>query len=68
MNKPIVKGSIVRYKDGWCRVSACFKNSVNLCGIFNKVIYHKKIDIKDVTEDYDAWYAAWTKSETYYSH
>lgn len=30
----ITKGSVVKYKDGYVRVTAKFKNTVNLGGIF----------------------------------
>lgn len=67
MNEPkqIVKGSIVKYNDGHYRVSAKFKETVNLCGIFNGRIAHKKVPIFKVVEDEAAWHEAWTKSESY---
>ncbi len=63
----IKKGDIVKYKDGHCRVSAVFKTTVNLCGIFNGIIYHKKVPLAEVKEDQEAWYKLWQESETYKS-
>jgi hypothetical protein len=65
--KPVQKGSVVRYKDGWVRVTAKYKHTVNLGGIFNGKIYHKNVPIGEVFEDHDAWYANWQQSETYMS-
>lgn len=65
--QPIEKGSVVKYKDGWCRVTAKFKNTVNLGGIFNEKLYHKGVPLSEVFEDHDAWYEQWTQSETYKS-
>ncbi len=65
--KPIVKGSVVKYKDGYVRVTARFKDTVNLGGIFNDRIYHKRVPINEVREAYDEWYAQWQQSETYQS-
>lgn len=59
------KGSTVRYKDGYYRVSALFKTSVNLCGIFSSYIHHKKVPLSEVTEAYDEWHKKWTQSEAY---
>jgi len=61
----IIKGSVVRYKDGYVRVTAKFKNTVNLGGIFNGKLYHKGVPLSEVVEARDEWYEAWTQSETY---
>lgn len=63
--KPVVKGDVVRYKGGYQRVSAVFKNSVNLAGIFSTRINHKKVPLSEVTEAHDEWYKKWQESETY---
>ena len=64
--KTITKSSIVKYKDGWYRVSALFSKTVNLCGIFNTdKIYYKGVSIDEVIEDEDNWYKNWQQSETY---
>lgn len=63
--KPIQKASIVAYKEGYCRVTALFKNSVNLGGIFNDRIYYKNVPLSEVREAHDEWYAKWQESETY---
>ena len=65
--KPIVKGSVVKYKDGFVRVTAKFAKTVNLGGIFNGKIYHRKVPLTEVVEAHDEWYERWTKSETYQS-
>lgn len=66
MNKrPVLKGSIVRYKDGWMKVSALFKDSVNLTTVWGYKPKYKGIPLSEVYEDGDAQYTAWTKSETY---
>jgi hypothetical protein len=69
MNKPIVKGSVVKYQDGHMRVTAVFPNrgTCNLGTIFGSKVQLKGVRLNDVTEDEEAWYAAWTKSETYLS-
>lgn len=67
MNKEIVKGDVVHYKDGWMRVTAVFKNTVNLGGIFSSKTSIKKVPLSEVFEDYDNWHAVWEKSETYAS-
>lgn len=64
---PVVKGSVVKYQDGWVRVTARFKHTVNLGGIFNGKIYHKHVPLGEVFEDHDAWYKNWQESETYKS-
>jgi hypothetical protein len=63
--KAVNKGDVVKYGDGHYRVSAKFKNFVNLCGVFSGHIHHKKVPISQVVEDHDAWYQEWTQSETY---
>lgn len=59
------KGTIVRYKDGWKEIRACFKDTVNLGPIFHSRTTLKKIPRSEVYPDHDAWYESWTKSETY---
>ena len=65
VHREIVKGSVVRYKDGYVRVTAKFKNTVNLGGIFNGKLYHKGVPLSEVEEAHEEWYEGWTKSETY---
>jgi len=64
---PIVKGSIVKYQDGWMEVTAKFKNTVNLGHIFYGKTKLKGIPLTEVKEDREAWYEVWSKSETYMS-
>lgn len=66
-NTEITKGSIVKYKDGHMEVTAKFKNHVNLGPIFYGRTKIKKVPLSEVTEDRDAWYEEWTKSEAYQS-
>ena len=63
----ITKGTVVRYKDGHMRVTAKFKNTVNLGGIFAGKTSIKGVPLSEVVEDHEAWYESWTKSETYQS-
>lgn len=65
--KPIEKGTVVKYATGYLRVTAKFKNSVNLGGIFNGRVYHKHVPLSEVVEAHEEWYAAWQQSETYQS-
>jgi len=65
MNKEIVKGTIVHYKDGWMQVSAKFADSVNLCHIFHSKPVFKKVPLDEVFADHDNWYKNWEQSETY---
>lgn len=69
MNKPIEKGSIVKYthagESGYYRVTAKFKETVNLGSIFGSQIYHRSVLLGDVTEAHDEWYEQWSQSETY---
>ncbi len=63
------KGSIVKYKhdqgEGHYRITAVFKKTCNIGGIFNGKIYHRGVPLEQVTEDREAWYDEWSKSETY---
>jgi hypothetical protein len=63
----IQKHSVVLYNGLWHRVTACFKNTVNLGGIFSKKTRLKGIPKSEVKEDYDNWSKAWSKSESYQS-
>lgn len=70
-NKPVVKGSVVHYKTGWMRVTAAFKNHVNLGPVWggrgrNSGII-TGIPRSEVYEDGDAQYDHWTRSEQYAS-
>ena len=65
MKDEIKKGSIVRYKDGWCEVRAVFKNTVNLGAIHGNKTTRKSVPINEVQEDYQGWYNSWIQSETY---
>ena len=66
MIKPeIKKDSIVAYGEGYYSVSARYRVSVNLKGVFGGPIRHKCVPISLVTEAYDEFYAHWSQSETY---
>jgi hypothetical protein len=62
-------GSIVRYENGYYRVSADKgygdKRWVNLKAVFGSKIYHKQVPASQVVEAQEEWYAGWTKSESY---
>lgn len=64
---PIKVGSIVKYEDGYYRVTAYFPKgqTMNLGAIFGGKIYHKSISEYDVQEAYNEWHNRWTQSETY---
>jgi len=61
----IKKGSIVRFKDGYYRVTAKFKRSVNLGSVFGSKPLHKGVDLSEVVEAEAKWYAEWQQSESY---
>lgn len=71
MKNEINKGSIVKFTipgslhTGYRRVTARFKDSVNLGGIFNGKIYEKGVSLEGLEEAGEEWYAYWSKSETY---
>jgi hypothetical protein len=65
--KPIVKGSVVKYGDGYYRVSARYSRTVNLSGVFTSFVHHKSVPVDQVVEAHDEWYEKWTQSETYQS-
>jgi hypothetical protein len=63
------KGSIVKTQNGHARITAVFpgKQTVNLGSIFGKRILARSVPVGQVYEDEDAWYNAWSQSETYMS-
>lgn len=65
--KPIVKGSIVKARCGWYRVSAVIGQTVNLAGVFGGKIWFKRVPLAECVEDEAAWYKNWQQSETYRS-
>jgi hypothetical protein len=65
MNDTIQKGTVVRYKTGWMKVTAKFKNSVNLGPIFGSKTTIKKVQLFEVFPDHQNWYNRWSESETY---
>ena len=67
IEKPIQKGSVVKYKDGYMEVTAKFKNHVNLGPIFHGKTKVKHVPLSEVSEAHDEWYEKWTQSETYKS-
>jgi hypothetical protein len=58
-------GSVVKYQNGYYRVTRCTKNTVNLSGVWGGRIYHKGINKSEVTEAAAEWYERWSQSETY---
>jgi len=64
-SKVIKKGTIVEYQKGWCKVTAVFKDTVNLGAVFGNSLYHKGIPKSEVKEDEEAFYENWRKSESY---
>ena len=58
-------GSIVRYEEGWYRVTRATKEKVNLGRVFGGKIYYKGVLKREVVEDEAAWRESWERSETY---
>jgi hypothetical protein len=65
--KEINKGTLVRYKNGYLRVTARFNKTVNLGGIFSSVTCAKGVPIEEVREAYDEWLITWQQSDAYRS-
>jgi hypothetical protein len=71
MANEILPGAIVAYTppgethSGWYRVRRVTRNTVNLGSIFGRHLYHKGVPKGEVREDEVAWYAAWSRTETY---
>ena len=65
--KPIVKGSTVKYKGGYYRVTRKTRHTFNLGAMFTSHVYHQRVPHAEVVEAYDEWYAKWSASETYKS-
>lgn len=68
VSKPVVKGSTVRYQDGYYCVSSITKATCNLTGVFHRHrVIHKRVPLREVYEAHDEWYEKWAQSETYMS-
>ena len=66
MSNPVVKGSTVKYKDGYYYVSSVTSTTCNLTGIFyRKNVLHKRVPLTEVVEAREEWYAKWQESDTY---
>ena len=65
MNKQLTVGDVVQYGNGWMRVRAVFKDTVNLGQIWGDKTTLKKVPHSQVKEDYNGWYNNWTQSEQY---
>lgn len=65
--KPLEKGTVVHYKDGWMEITATFtgKKTVNLGSIFHGKTKLKGIPVDEVYSDGDAWREVWHQSESY---
>ena len=60
-----LKGAVVKFQDGFYRVSSHRGGKVNLAGVWNGRIYEKGIPEAEVTEAYEEFYDYWSKSESY---
>ena len=60
-----LKGVVVKFQDGFYRVSSHRGGKVNLAGVWNGRIYEKGILEANVVEAADEFYDYWSKSETY---
>lgn len=63
----IATGSIVKYQNGFYRVTRCTKNTINLGAIFGNRVYHKGLNKNEVTEALAEWHERWINSESYKS-
>jgi len=64
-NTELKKGMIVSYGKGHMRITACFKETVNLGGVWGSKTTVKKVPKSEVKEDSEAFYSNWRQSETY---
>jgi hypothetical protein len=60
-----LKGAVVKFLDGFYRVSSHRGGKVNLAGVWNGRIYEKGILEAEVVEAADEFYDYWSKSESY---
>ena len=60
-----LKGAVVKFQDGFYRVSSHRGGKVNLAGVWNGRIYEKGILEAEVVEAHDEFYDYWSKSESY---
>ncbi len=64
---PIVKGSIVKYKEHWYRTSHVTKRTANLCGVFRGKVFFKAVPLTELVEDDEGFMKYWSETETYRS-
>ena len=60
-----LKGAVVKFQEGFYRVSSHRGGKVNLAGVWNGRIYEKGILEAEVVEAHDEFYDYWSKSESY---
>jgi hypothetical protein len=62
-------GSIVKFENGYFRVSANQgkgdKRWVNLTSIFGTKVHHKRVPYSQITEAQEEWYNRWSQSQSY---
>jgi hypothetical protein len=61
----MTQGSIVKWQEGYYRITSIRGNKANLGSVFGNTIYHKGIAVSELVEASKEWYARWTQSETY---
>lgn len=62
----ITKGMTVLYDGCNYTVTAVFKNTVNLGYVWDsRKVYHKGVPKSEVKENHEAFYKAWSQSESY---
>lgn len=61
----ITIGMIVKYQNGFYRVTRLTKNTANLAAVFGSKIYHKGINRNEVVEATNEFHQQWSQSESY---
>ncbi len=61
------KGSIVKYAQGFYRITRLTKNTVNLGPVFGGRVIHKSIPRSDVIEAREEFHQYWRQTESYRS-
>ena len=63
--KKDLKFAVVKFQEGFYRVTSHRGGKVNLGRVFGGRIYYKGIPEADVVEAHDEFYDYWSKSESY---
>ena len=63
--KKVMKSAVVKFQEGFYRVTSHMGGKVNLCGVWGGRILAKGIPEAEVVEAYEEFYAKWSQSESY---